>query len=111
MERERHDRVMDASPTDVSYVAVRRPNRKPGEIPDYQLDLYQELEPGVSEKRGSAHLVGDARFGILLVDNAFEHSVHRWLERKVERFRWEVRWHDTLEAAQLDLAERIAAEH
>src|SRR5690349_3640377 len=101
---------MDASPTDVSYVAVRRPLPKPFDLPDYQLDLYQELEAGVSGDGREAHLVGDAIFGVLIVDNAFEHTVHRWFTRKAARFGWDVMWHDTLEAADLDLAARIAAE-
>ena len=100
---------MDPSPSDVSYVTVRRRLRKGGEIPDYEVELYQESAPGVVNAGPDAHLVSDAIFGVLVVDNSFEHTAHRWFTGKAERFGWDVTWHDTLEAAELDLAERVAA--
>lgn len=101
---------VDGTDTDVSYVAIRRPLRQQGEMVDYEIELYQELPPGVTSGRREAHIVGRVLFGILAVDDAMAHTAHLWLMRKVERFRWTVWWHDTLAAAEQELATRIEAE-
>lgn len=67
---------VDGPDVDVSYVTARRPFREADEMPDYEIELYQQLAPGVAAVRGEAQTVADAVIAPVAVGGATTGTNH-----------------------------------